>query len=113
MQACALQVSWPTETLCFKLTESQLEVVEKALHTAALMIGSKKSRSHCLELICADFLAGASLEGDPELLYLSSLRLYQFLPPQVQVRFLNEVQRKVPNAGLSPTAQGWAGARGL
>jgi hypothetical protein len=43
----------------------QLPVVEKALETAALMLGSDKSRSYCLEMICADFLAGANLpEGE-------------------------------------------------
>jgi hypothetical protein len=30
---------------------------------AALMLGTDKSRGYCLEMICADFLAGANLEG--------------------------------------------------
>jgi hypothetical protein len=31
------------------------------------MLGSDKSRGYCLEMICADFLAGAALEtGGPE-----------------------------------------------
>jgi hypothetical protein len=42
--------------------KSQLLVVEKALETAALMLGTDKSRGYCLEMICADFLAGANLE---------------------------------------------------
>jgi hypothetical protein len=29
--------------------------------TAALMLGTSKSRGYCLEMICADFLAGANL----------------------------------------------------
>ncbi|MEK7280726.1 MAG: hypothetical protein AAB037_00020, partial [Chloroflexota bacterium] len=91
----------PTETLCFRLSEGQMEVVERALHTAALMVGSEKSRSHCLELICADFLAGASLEADPALLYLSFSRLYQHLQPQDQLRFLHEVQSQRPKASVS------------
>jgi len=41
-----------------------LSVVEKALETAALMLGTDKSRGYCLEMICADFLAGARLEED-------------------------------------------------
>jgi hypothetical protein len=41
--------------------KSQLAVVEMALETAALMLGSDKSRGYCLEMICADFLAGANL----------------------------------------------------
>jgi hypothetical protein len=50
------------EIIYFKLYKSQLPVVEKALETAALMLGTDKSRGYCLEMICADFLAGARLE---------------------------------------------------
>jgi len=39
-----------------------LPVIEKALETADLMLGTEKSRGNCLELICTDFLAGARLE---------------------------------------------------
>jgi hypothetical protein len=42
---------------------SQLPVVERALETAALMLGTDKSRGYCLEMICADFLAGAAVEA--------------------------------------------------
>ena len=35
-----------------------------SLEIAALMLGSDKSRGYCLEMICADFLAGVSLESD-------------------------------------------------
>jgi hypothetical protein len=52
----------PWEIIYFKLYKSQLPVVEKALETAALMLGTDKSRGYCLEMICADFLAGAALE---------------------------------------------------
>ncbi len=56
----------PWEIIYFKLYKSQLPIVEKALETAALMLGSEKSRGYCLEMICADFLAGASHEeGNP------------------------------------------------
>jgi len=51
----------PWEILYFKVYKSQLSVVEKALETAALMLGTDKSRGYCLEMICADFLAGANL----------------------------------------------------
>jgi hypothetical protein len=51
--------SW--EIIYFKLYKSQLPVVEKALETAGLMLGTDKSRGCCLEMICADFLAGANL----------------------------------------------------
>jgi hypothetical protein len=48
------------EIIYFKLYKSQLPVVEKALETAGLMLGTDKSRGYCLEMICADFLAGAN-----------------------------------------------------
>jgi hypothetical protein len=51
----------PWEILYFKVYKSQLSVVEKALETAGLMLGTDKSRGYCLEMICADFLAGAAL----------------------------------------------------
>ena len=49
------------EIIYFKLYRSQLPVVEKALETAGLMLGTDKSRGYCLEMICADFLAGVNL----------------------------------------------------
>ena len=59
----------PHEIIYFKIYKSQIPVIEQALETAALMLGTDKSRGYCLEMICADFLAGANLEnGNPELL---------------------------------------------
>jgi hypothetical protein len=52
----------PWEIIYFKLYKGQLAVVERALEIAALMLGSDKSRGYSLEMICADFLAGAALE---------------------------------------------------
>jgi hypothetical protein len=37
-------------------------VTKQALETAALLLGSDKSRGYCLEMICVDFLAGVNLE---------------------------------------------------
>ena len=54
----------PWEIIYFKLYKSQLPVVERALEIAALMLGSDKSRGYSLEMICADFLAGAALATD-------------------------------------------------
>jgi hypothetical protein len=51
----------PWEIIYFKLYKSQLPVVEKALGIAAMMLGTDKSRGYCLEMICADFLAGADV----------------------------------------------------
>ena len=58
-----------------------MPVIEKAIETAALMLGSDRSRGYCLEMICADFLAGANLDnGDPETLLFSMTRFFRFLP---------------------------------
>ena len=80
----------PWELIYFKLYKSQLPVVEQALETAALMLGTDKSRGYCLEMICADFLAGANQEkGNHERPAFSSLcHLFEFLPPPQKQQFL-------------------------
>jgi hypothetical protein len=45
-----------------KLYQSQTLVMERAIETASLMLGSNWSRGYRLEMICADFLAGANLD---------------------------------------------------
>ncbi len=86
------QETEPWEILYFKLYKSQLPVVEQALETAALMLGSDKSRGYCLEMICADFLAGAHLgTGNPEVLLMSVCRLFEFLPSPERRKFLEQV----------------------
>ena len=80
------------ELLYFKLYKSQLKVIEQALETAALMLGSDKSRGYCLEMICADFLAGANLEdGNPEALLLAVHRLVGMLLPEQRQEVLQRV----------------------
>jgi hypothetical protein len=84
----------PTEIIYFKLYKSQIPVVEQAIETAALMLGSDKSRGYCLEMICADFLAGANLDnGNPDVLLWSVSRLFKLLPGQHQQQLLAEVQQ--------------------
>lgn len=75
--------SEPTDIIYFKLYRSQIPIIEQALEAAALMLGSDNSRGYCLEMICADFLAGANLEsGSPEVLCRSVERLLRFLAPE-------------------------------
>jgi hypothetical protein len=75
------QETEPWEMLYFKMYKSQLAVIEGALETVALMLGSQQSRGYCLEMICADFLAGATLgEPNARVFYTSVRRLLQFLP---------------------------------
>jgi hypothetical protein len=82
----------PSEIVYFKLYKSQIPVVDQAIETAALMLGTDKSRGYCLEMICADFLAGANLDGsNPELLLQSQRRFFNFLGREQQKLFLAEV----------------------
>ncbi len=72
-----------------------MPVIEKAIETAALMLGSDRSRGHCLEMICADFLAGANLDnGDPETLLFSMKRFFKFLPGEPRQAFLGGLCEK-------------------
>jgi hypothetical protein len=83
------KITEPWEIVCFKLYRSQMPVIEKAIETAALMLGSDRSRGYCLEMICADFLAGANLDhGDPEMLLFSMTRFFKFLPEEHRQAFL-------------------------
>ena len=83
----------PWEILYFKVYKSQLAVIEQALETAALMLGTDKSRGYCLEMICADFLAGANLENNnPKALLFSLSRLIEFLPRAQKVEFLEQMR---------------------
>ncbi len=79
----------PYEMVYFKLFESQLPVVERALYVAARLVGSERSRGYCLELICADFLAGRTEESTPEEMLLVIHRLVHLLPPDYQARLGN------------------------
>ena len=87
--------SEPTEIVYFKFYQSQIPVIEQAIDTAARMLGTDKSRGYCLEMICADFLAGAHLDnGDPEILLNSISRYYKFLPGEQQQAFLENLREK-------------------
>ncbi len=88
----------PWEILYFKVYKSQLAVIEQALETAALMLGTDKSRGYCLEMIAADFLAGASLEAGAESkLFLALARLVGALAVAQRKQLLEIVRN-----GLEP-----------
>jgi hypothetical protein len=93
----------PWEILSFKFYKSQVSVIEQALETAALMLGSNKSRGYCLEMICADFLAGVNAgQGNPDVLLDSLYRLIEFLPPSQRRCFLDQL-RTLDDTPLSQT----------
>ncbi len=85
----------PSELIYFKMYKSQIPVIEQAIETAARMLGSDKSRGYCLEMICADFLAGANLDnGNPEILLHSIRQFFKFLPGEQRDEFLALVNQK-------------------
>jgi hypothetical protein len=85
----------PSELIYFKVYKSQIPVIEQAIETAALLLGTDRSRGYCLEMICADFLAGAHLDnGNPEILLNSISRYYRFLPGEQQQAFLESLREK-------------------
>ncbi len=88
--------SEPHEIIYFKIYKSQIPVIEQAIATAGLMLGSDKSRGYCLEMICADFLAGANLDnGNPEILFDSLRTFFKFLPSEHQQKFLTQANQTV------------------
>jgi hypothetical protein len=88
------QESEPSEILYFKIYKSQLPVIEQALEMAGRMLGSDHSRSYCLEMICADFLAGATLEAEQSEGALLALgRMYSLLPDPQKVKFTESLRK--------------------
>jgi len=89
------KITEPWEIVYFKLYESQIPVIDRAIETAALMLGSDRSRGYCLEMICADFLAGANLDnGDPETLLFSMTRFFRLMPEEQKQAFLENLGEK-------------------
>jgi hypothetical protein len=84
-----------SELIYFKVYTSQVPVIEQAIETAALILGTDKSRGYCLGMICADFLAGSHLDnGNPEILLTNISRYYKFLPGEQQQIFLENLREK-------------------
>jgi len=89
------KIAEPWEIVYFKLYESQVPVIDRAIETAALMLGSDRSRGYCLEMICADFLAGANMDNEnPETLLFSMTRFFRSLPEEYKQTFLDNLSEK-------------------
>jgi hypothetical protein len=86
----------PYEMVYFKLFESQLPIIERALYVASRLAGTERSRGYCLELVCADFLAGRTEESSPEEILLVIRRLMNVLPPDYLTRVAAEVRSCEP-----------------
>ncbi len=82
----------PYEMVYFKLYESQLPTIERALYISSRMAGTEKSRGYCLELVCADFLAGRTEESSPEEILLVIHRLVNVLPVEYQARIVRSAE---------------------
>jgi hypothetical protein len=83
----------PWEIIYFKLYKSQLPIIEQALETASLMLGTQKSRGYCLEMICADFLAGATLdEASSAIFSVTIRRLVELLPGPERLEFIRSLK---------------------
>ncbi|MGO9576559.1 MAG: hypothetical protein ACLPTQ_19785 [Terriglobales bacterium] len=78
-------------------------MIEQAIETAARMLGTDKSRGYRLEMICADFLAGANLENeDPQMLLYAMARFFKFLPGEQRQAFLGGLSEKVLVSSIGP-----------
>src|SRR5215471_5415048 len=114
---------WPRRrihrSMCISsYTKAGSPVLEQALETAALMLGSVRSRGYCLEMICADFLAGANLDnrGDPNVLVRALTTSLNFSPPSMskcsdshdwKARGRLGSRRKTNGASQAGTAARW------
>ena len=86
----------PWEIIYLKLYKSQIPIIEQALETASLMLGTQKSRGYCMEMICADFLAGATLdEASPGIFSVSVRRLVEFLPEPEKQELIKSLKESV------------------
>jgi hypothetical protein len=60
------------------------------------MLRRRASGSYCLEMICADFLAGASLEpGAEDMLFLALARLIGVFPVAQRLQLLEMVRNSL------------------
>jgi len=90
----------PWAIVYFKLYQSQIPVIERAIETAALMLGSDRSRGYCLEMICADFLAGSNLDHGDHI--IGEREIIVITGPEVFVQNESGFQSSAgPNLGAS------------
>jgi hypothetical protein len=72
------------------------------------MLGSDKSRGYCLEMLCADFLAGVSQENNnEEALCFPLTRLIGLLHQEQKLRLLGRMREdveQIPEKAATATA---------
>jgi hypothetical protein len=95
--------AWEIRRFCISRSTKVSWELLKNLETAALMLGSDKSRGYDLEMICADFLAGCRLRGASRemTLALSRANLVQSLELVRSLeRLWGELRQKIPRLKL-------------
>jgi 5-methylcytosine-specific restriction endonuclease McrA len=101
----------PTEIIYFKFYESQIPVIEQAIETAALMLGSDKSRGYCLEMICAGLSCrsqfgqrepGGAPSVNLEILQVLARRAAASVRGGNRKSILNQIPPKRPRQRLAP-----------
>ena len=84
------------EILYFQVTKNQREVIEQALEIAASILGHDKSRAYALEMICADFVEGASRgAGAEHVLFGALTRLVDILPVAQRLQLLDVIKKNL------------------
>ncbi len=95
----------PSELIYFKVYKSQIPVIEQAIETAALMLGTDKSRGYCLEMICAAFRCRRSPgQWQPRSPAPVDLALLQFLARRTAAGFPRRPPRESTLIMIRPDA---------
>ena len=82
----------------YPLSRAGGQKTNSGLYVASRMVGTERSRGYCLELICADFLAGRTEESTPEEILLVIHRLLTLLPPDYQARLTRHSETELEAA---------------
>lgn len=86
----------PRDIVYFQVSKNQRTVIEQAIAVAASIVGADKSRTYCLEMICADFVLGASREpGDENMLFGALTHLVEILPLPQRLQLLEVVKKSL------------------
>jgi hypothetical protein len=82
----------PHEILYFKGVQEPTACYRTGARNCRVDARVRQIKGYCLEMICADFLAGANLQdGSPDILLFSMSRLYNLLPSTQQQKLLQEI----------------------
>ena len=87
----------PSELIYFRIYRSQMKVIDEAIEAEGLMLGSDYSRGYCLEMICADFLAGVATLPERRVHLPKAIpQLCSLLSPESRAEVKRGAQREFP-----------------